>query len=94
MDNHIIAQQAHARTAFHAAFCDLTARNFTKLGDVEHFEDFSVADKALTAFWRKHTFKRAFNLIQQFINNRVITNFDAFTLGQIFGLAVGPYVKG
>ena len=94
MDNDIIAQQPHASAAFDAALGDFTARDLAKLGDVEDFENFSIADKGLAAFRRKHAFQRAFNFVQQLIDNRVIANFDAFALSQILGLAIGPNIKG
>src|SRR5690606_37167076 len=44
VDHYIVPDQAHIGAAFHTALRDTAARHFADLGDVEHLQDFRIAE--------------------------------------------------
>ena len=93
VDHDIVADQAHLGAAAHDAFGDAAARDLADLGDVEHFQDFGIAEELLARLRRQHARQRRFHVIHHIVDDVVIADLDAIALGAVARLVVGAHIE-
>ncbi len=93
VDDHVVADQTHIRAPLHLALGDPATSDLANLGDVEHFEDFGVAEEIFAIGWRQKARHGRLDVVHKVVDHVVIADLDAFLLGQRARLTVGADVE-
>src|SRR6185312_5058420 len=83
LDDDVVAQDTHFGALAHNAFGYTAAGDLADLGDVKHLQHFGVAEEGFAIDRREHARHHAFDVVNQIVDDRVVTDFHAFALGQI-----------
>ena len=78
---------------FDDAFGDAAAGDLADLRDVEHFEDFRVAEELLARFGRQHAGQRRLHVIDDVVDDVVVADVDAVALGPLARLLIGADIE-
>src|ERR1700759_5279287 len=93
MNDDVIPEQAHFRTAPDAAFCNHTTGDFSDPGDVEHFSDRGVTEQPFAECRCEQSGQRFAHVVDQIINDRVVPDLDAVASRQLARLWIGADVE-
>src|SRR5690606_14895881 len=93
VDDDVVADEADARATLDHALGDTAAGDLADLGDVEHFEDFGIADKGLAPFGLQEAAHGILHVLDEVVNDVVIADFDAVAGRQFLSLLVGTDVE-
>src|SRR5688572_21292315 len=93
MDDNIVADQADLRAALNGALGHAAAGNFAHPGNVEHLEDLRIAEERLAQGRCQEAGHHRLHVVDEIVNDIVVTHFDAGTLGCITGLLIGTDIE-
>ncbi|MNE23458.1 hypothetical protein D3C80_1167130 [compost metagenome] len=93
MDDHVVADEAYACTTLDLAFDHTATGNLANLGDVEDFQDLGIAEEGFAAFRRQKTRHGCLNVIHQIVDDVVVADVEAVTLGDRTSLCIGADVE-
>ncbi len=93
MDHCVVADEADLRTAADDAFGDAAAGDLSVLRDREDLEDRRVAEEGLPEFWLQHAGEHGLHVVDEVVDDGVITQFDLGAFGLVAGVGVRPNVE-
>src|SRR5690606_22443852 len=93
VNDHVVAEQANFCAALDLAFGDHTARDLADLRDIKDLLDRGLADILFAFDGGEHAGEDRLGVIDDIVNNVVVTDLNAIALRQVAGLRVGTDVK-
>src|SRR6056297_3179089 len=93
VNDNVVADQAYFGTTLDAAISDETTCDLADLRDVKDFPDFSVAEEDFPKGWIKHAGHGLLHIINEIVNDIVVTDLDTITVRCGLRLHVGTYVE-
>src|SRR5690606_33110609 len=92
-DHHVIAQDANRAITVQRTLDHHTTGHGTELGRAEHVAHFGNAEDFLAFFRRQQTAHGVLHVVDQLIDDRVVTQVDTFALAQALGSGIGTHVE-
>src|SRR5690606_39720889 len=92
-DHHVIAQHANRTVTVQRALDHHATSHGTELGRAEHIAHVGNAKDFLALFRRQHTAHGLLHVVDQLIDDRVVTQVDTFALAQALGSGIGTHVE-
>ena len=93
MDHNIVADQTYFGAAADQALGDPAAGDLADFRNREDFQDFGVAKETLSRLWHEHAGERRPHIIDDVVNDVVITDFNAFPARAISRLRIGANIE-
>src|SRR6266436_1000783 len=93
VNHHIVANEAHVGAALDRSLGDPAAGNLAHFGDIEDLQDKGSAEHRFAQYRRQQAGHCFFHVIDEIVDDIVVTNFHAIALGHFARFLVGAHVE-
>src|SRR5258708_14049645 len=93
VNHHIVADEAHIGAALDCSLGDAAAGNLAHFGDIENLQDESSAEHRFPQYRRQQAGHCFFHVIDEIVDDIVVTDFHSIALGHFARFLVGAHVE-
>src|SRR5262249_6238250 len=93
VNHHVVADEAHVGAPLDRSLGDSATGDLAHFGDIENLQDEGIAEHCFPQYRRQQAGHCFFHVIDEIVDDTVVTDFHAIALGHFARLLVGAHVE-